>query len=77
MQNRLHYELNDEVTLKKGHPCGENRWKILRMGVDMKLECLGCGKQVWLARMEFERRVRKIKVGEKWIAIVHHHPEAE
>lgn len=55
------YKLNDIVTLKKGHPCGENQWEILRTGVDIKLKCLGCEKVVWLERPEFEKRVRKIK----------------
>ena len=71
----LSYKNGDRITLKKGHPCGENCWEILRTGVDMKLKCLGCDHVIWMKRMEFERRVRKILVGEKWIAIVHHHPE--
>jgi len=69
----LHYDVGDIVTLKKGHPCGENKWEILRTGVDIKLRCLGCDRQIWLTRMEFEKRVRKILVGEdKWISIVHY-----
>lgn len=68
----LYYEVGDIVTLKKGHPCGENKWEVLRTGVDIKLKCLGCDRQIWLTRMEFEKRVRKILVGEKWISIVHH-----
>ncbi|MCD1146686.1 DUF951 domain-containing protein [Peptoniphilus sp. KCTC 25270] len=75
MTNRLYYELNDLVTLKKGHPCGENEWKILRKGADIKLECQGCQHIIWMTRMEFEKRVRKILVDGKWISIVHHHPE--
>lgn len=71
----LHYKVGDVVSLKKGHPCGENRWEILRTGVDIKLKCLGCDREIWLARREFERRVRKILVDEKWISIVHHKPE--
>lgn len=71
----LYYELGDEITLKKGHPCGENHWKILRKGVDMKLECLGCGHVIWMKRMDFEKRVRKILVDGKWIAIIHHTKE--
>ncbi|MDO4777975.1 MAG: DUF951 domain-containing protein [Tissierellia bacterium] len=55
------YIVNDIVRLKKGHPCGSNEWKILRTGVDIKLECLGCNKVVWLSRVDFEKRVRKIK----------------
>lgn len=57
----VNYRVNDIVTLKKGHPCGENKWEILRTGVDIKLKCLGCEKQIWLTRPEFEKRVRKIQ----------------
>ena len=64
------------VTLKKGHPCGANEWKILRMGADIKLECQGCKKQVWLSRLEFDKRIRKIQQKDgKWISIVHYIPE--
>ncbi|WP_138160351.1 DUF951 domain-containing protein [Peptoniphilus catoniae] len=68
----LVYELGDIITLKKGHPCGENKWEITRTGVDIKLRCLGCDRQIWLSRMEFEKRVRKIKEGDKFVSIVHH-----
>ena len=68
----LYYQVGDFVTLKKGHPCGENKWEVLRTGVDIKLRCIGCDRQIWLTRMEFEKRVRKILVDEKWISIVHH-----
>ncbi len=73
----LYYKVSDIVTMKKGHPCGENQWEILRTGVDIKLECTGCNRQIWMPRIDFEKRVRKIKVGEKFIAIVHHKPEEE
>ena len=71
----LYYKVGDQVTLKKGHPCGENNWEILRTGVDIKLKCNGCERQIWLTRIEFEKRVRKILVDDKWISIVHHKPE--
>lgn len=71
----LYYELGDVVTLKKGHPCGENKWEISRTGADIKLKCLGCDREIWMTRMEFEKRVRKIKEGEKFVSIIHHHKE--
>ncbi|MDF5361721.1 DUF951 domain-containing protein [Vibrio parahaemolyticus] len=73
----LKYEVGDHVTLKKGHPCGENNWEILRTGVDIKLLCTGCNRQVWLTRIEFEKRVRKILDGDKWVSIVHYKQEEE
>ena len=49
------YELNTIVVLKKIHPCGGKEWKIVRVGADVKLQCLTCGKYVNLARDEVRR----------------------
>ena len=68
----LKYDLGDIVALKKPHPCGENKCEIVRKGVDIKLRCLGCDRLIWLTRIEFEKRVRKILVDDKWISIVHY-----
>lgn len=67
----LYYKQGDIVTLKKGHPCGENMWEILRIGADIKLKCLGCERTLWMTRPDFEKRVRKIKKDEKFISIIH------
>ncbi|MDY3005563.1 DUF951 domain-containing protein [Anaerococcus porci] len=72
------YKLNDIVSLKKGHPCGENKWKIERMGADMKLRCLGCDKIVWMKRIDFDKRIRKIKdKNDKFVSIVNYNPEED
>ncbi|MDO5688702.1 MAG: DUF951 domain-containing protein [Tissierellia bacterium] len=73
----MKYKIGDTVTLKKGHPCGENRWEILRTGADIKLLCKGCGKQVWLSRLDFDKRIRKIELDGKMISIVHYEPEQD
>ena len=72
----MKYKVDDIVTLKKGHPCGENKWEILRTGADIKLKCLGCDKIVWLTRLEFNKRIRKIQdKNGKFVSIVHYEPE--
>lgn len=71
------YDVNDTITLKKGHACGENAWKIIRLGADVKLECKGCGREIWMSRFEFDKRIRKIydeKQG-KMVSIVHYKRE--
>ena len=74
----MKYKVNDIVTLKKGHPCGENKWEILRTGADIKLKCLGCDKIVWLTRLEFNKRIRKIQdKNGKFVSIVHYQPEED
>ena len=68
----LNYEVGDIITLKKGHACGENQWEILRTGVDIKLRCEGCDRQIWMPRIDFNKRIRKIKDGDKFVSIVHY-----
>ena len=58
------YKLEDHVMMKKGHPCGANEWKIIRVGVDIKLKCQNCGREVMIDRLEFERKLKKV-LGDK------------
>ena len=55
------YELNDILVLKKAHPCGGSDWKVVRLGADVKLRCLTCGRFVNLTRDELKRRVKRVK----------------
>ncbi len=52
-------KIGDLVKLKKKHPCGENRWQVFRVGMDIGLECQGCGRKIKLIRREFNRRFRE------------------
>lgn len=54
------FNLGDVVETKKGHPCGSNQWEIIRLGADIKIKCVGCGRLVMLPRVKFERSVKKI-----------------
>jgi len=50
--------VGDVVRLKKPHPCGTNEWAVTRVGMDVVLECRGCGRKVRLVRYDFDRRFR-------------------
>jgi|BioPla2DNA2_1021312.scaffolds.fasta_scaffold48611_2 hypothetical protein len=54
------FYIGDIVELKKQHPCGSKQWEITRLGVDIKIKCLGCEHQVMLPRVKFEKSVKKI-----------------
>lgn len=58
MQNN--YKLNDLVVMKKPHACQTNLWRITRVGVDIKLKCENCGREVMLDRLEFEKKLKKV-----------------
>lgn len=52
--------LNDRLVLKKGHPCGSNDWKVIRVGADVKLECMGCGRTILIDRPTLLKRIKKV-----------------
>ena len=54
------FYLGDVVQTRKKHPCGSDRWEIVRLGADIRIKCLKCGRHVLLPRIKFEKRVKKI-----------------
>lgn len=54
------YNLHDIVEMKKQHPCGVNRWEIIRVGMDIKIQCTGCQHLVMMPRREFNRKLKKV-----------------
>ncbi len=54
----MEFQVGDIITLKKGHPCGANDWEILRVGMDFRLKCRGCGRQIMVPRKLVEKNVR-------------------
>lgn len=53
-------ELNDLVRLRKQHPCGSTDWRVVRLGVDIGLVCLGCGRRILLPRGKFNKQFKQI-----------------
>jgi hypothetical protein len=58
-------KLDDVVRLRKTHPCGSTDWKVVRLGADIGLVCLGCGRRVMLERRELSKRLKKMLPPEK------------
>lgn len=58
--NGRNYALNDIVRMRKKHPCGGERWQITRIGADIKIKCLRCGRMVMLPRGEFEKSLAEV-----------------
>jgi hypothetical protein len=54
------FDLGDVVEMKKTHPCGSKNWEIIRIGADIKIKCLGCGRIVMLPRNKFEKSAKKV-----------------
>jgi hypothetical protein len=56
------YQLGDLVQMKKQHACGTNRFEVVRLGMDIRIKCMGCGHAVLLPRREFEKKMKKLLV---------------
>ena len=52
--------VGDKLQMKKPHPCGEKIFEITRVGMDVKLRCTGCGREVMVPRHKCEKNIRKI-----------------
>ena len=62
---KIEYSLNDDVIMKKPHACQTNLWTITRVGVDIKIKCKNCGREIMMDRLEFHKKLKKvIKNGE-------------
>ena len=56
-------QAGDRVEMKKPHPCGGKTFEILRVGMDFKIRCLTCGREVMVPRRKIEKNIRKV-IGE-------------
>lgn len=59
----MEIQVGDVVKLKKEHPCGSKEWEVLRVGMDFRIKCMGCGHQVMLPRKQIEKNIRQIIPG--------------
>ena len=53
--------VGDVLELKKDHPCGSREWLVLRVGMDFRLRCRGCGHELMLPRSTVEKNIKKIR----------------
>ena len=54
----MELNIGDVIKMKKQHPCGTNAWELMRVGMDIRLKCKGCGHQVMLPRKQVEKAFR-------------------
>jgi hypothetical protein len=51
---------DDVIRLRKKHPCGSNEWQVLQVGIDIRIKCLGCQRQILLDRLILESKVKAL-----------------
>lgn len=63
--NIIKFKVGDVLELKKKHPCGENHFKVLRVGGEMRLSCMGCGHDLIIERIKLEKATKKVLSAEE------------
>lgn len=52
--------IGDILMMKKKHPCGGDKFAVLRIGADFRIRCIQCGHEVMLERVKVEKNIKKI-----------------
>ena len=58
----LEISVNDKIEMKKQHPCGGKVFTVLRTGMDIKIRCEKCGREVMVQRKKIEKNIKRIIV---------------
>ena len=53
-------QVGDRLIMKRKHPCGSNEFAVLRSGMDFRLKCCGCGREVMVPRIKIEKNIKKV-----------------
>ncbi|MGI5965961.1 MULTISPECIES: DUF951 domain-containing protein [Anaerotruncus] len=56
----MNIQVGDVLVMKKPHPCGEHRFTVGRVGMDFRIRCTGCGREVMVPRAKVEKNIRKV-----------------
>ena len=46
--------------MKKQHPCGKTIFAVLRVGMDFKIRCVKCGREIMAPRQKIEKNIKKV-----------------
>ena len=60
--NVIKFDVGDILEMKKPHPCGEHKFRVLRTGSDIRLCCTGCGRDVTVPRLKLEKNIKKVVI---------------
>ena len=58
----MEISVNDKIEMKKQYPCGGKVFTVLRVGMDFKIRCDKCGREVMVPRQKIEKNIKRIIV---------------
>ena len=52
--------VGDIIQTRNKHPCGAASFEVLRVGMDFRIRCTGCGREIMLPRVKIEKNIKKV-----------------
>ncbi len=59
--NIIRFSAGDMLVMKKPHPCGNNKLKVMRAGSDVRVKCEKCGREVTIDRLKLEKNIKSVE----------------
>lgn len=56
----IRFSVGDVLEMKKDHPCGTRRFEVKRVGSDIRVVCLGCGRDMTVPRIKLEKGIKRV-----------------
>lgn len=69
MPNNVEIRIGDQLEMRKAHPCGCKVWQVMRVGMDFRLRCMGCQRELMLPRSKAIRATRRVIRGNQVIVL--------
>jgi hypothetical protein len=60
--NVIKFEVGNILEMKKPHPCGGSKFRVLRVGSDIRVSCISCGRDMTVPRLKLEKNIKKVAI---------------
>lgn len=60
----LNIVIGNKIITKKPHACKNNVFEVVRVGADVKIKCLKCGKIIMIDRVKCEKLIKEVCEGD-------------
>ncbi len=56
----IRFQVGDVIELKKPHPCQNKMFCVRRVGSEIRIVCLSCGRDMNIERVKLEKATKRI-----------------
>ena len=57
---KIEFNCGDFLIMKKKHPCSSDKFRVMRLGSDVRIICCGCNRDLTIKRDALEKMIKKV-----------------